>query len=133
MCICAQSLLAAAAKLLVRELRTTESPHLVVLALSSFTMVSSAAAVTATSGWQTKTGPWLLVATVGVFGYLTQTTITFALRYAAAVPAVAMSYLSVVSGLAGGYAVFGEIPSVSTLSGGVLICLSTLILAICER
>ena len=133
MCFCVQSLVAAAAKLLVRELRTTESPNSVVLALSSFTMVSSAAAVTATSGWQSKTGPWMLVATVGVFGYFTQATITIALRYAAAVPAVAMSYLSVVSGLTGGYAVFGEIPSASTIFGGVLICLSTLTLAVYER
>ena len=128
-----QSLVAATAKLLVRELRTTESPHLIVLALSTFTMVSSAAAVTATTGWQTNMGPWVLVATVGVFGYLTQTSITIALRHAAAVPAVAMSYLSVVSGLTGGYAVFGEVPSISTVFGGVLICLSTLTLAVCER
>ena len=131
--VCAQSLVAAAAKLLVRELRTSEPPQMIVLALSSFTMVSSTAAVTATTGWQVNTGPWLLIATVGTFGYLTQTAITVALRYAAAVPAVAMSYLSVVSGLTGGYAVFGEIPSISTVFGGVLICLSTLTLAVYER
>ena len=131
--VCVQSLVAAAAKLLVRELRTTESPYLIVLALSSFTMLLSATAVTSTTGWHGTAKPWLLLLAVGVFGFFTQTAITLALRYAAAAPAVAMSYLSVVSGLASGYAVFGEVPSVSTAIGGALICLSTLSLAIYER
>ena len=70
--VAAQSLLAAAAKLVVRELRTTESPHVIVLALSSFTMVFAAVMVTSTTGWSSPQSNWLLLLAVGVFGYLTQ-------------------------------------------------------------
>jgi drug/metabolite transporter (DMT)-like permease len=67
-----QSLIAAFAKLVVRELRTTESPHVIVLALSSFTMLCAAVLVVSTTGWSNPVSHWLLLLAVGVFGYLTQ-------------------------------------------------------------
>ena len=68
----AQSLIAAAAKLVVRELRTSESPHVIVLALSSFTMLFAAVMVPSTTGWADPRGAGLLLLAVGIFGYLTQ-------------------------------------------------------------
>lgn len=45
----------------------------------------------------------------GIAGYGTQICMTYALKYAKAAPALAMSYLSVVWGLLGGYFVFHEV------------------------
>ena len=45
----------------------------------------------------------------GLAGYGTQICMTYALKYAKAAPAIAMSYLSVVWGLLGGYFFFHEV------------------------
>ena len=46
---------------------------------------------------------------VGVAGYGTQICMTYALKYSKAAPALAMSYLSVVWGLLGGFFFFHEV------------------------
>ena len=56
-----------------------------------------------------------------------------ALRHAKAAPTVAMSYLSIVCGLAGGYVLFGEVPTLSAMCGAVLICIATVLVAVFER
>ena len=69
---------------------------------------------------------WLILGCVncaGLAGYGTQICMTYALKYSKAAPAIAMSYLSVVWGLLGGYFFFHE---VCTLHPAALHCALTL-------
>ena len=50
-----------------------------------------------------------LLLMTGVAGYGTQICMTYALKFAKAAPALAMSYLSVVWGLLGGFYLFHEV------------------------
>lgn len=62
---------------------------------------------------------------VGVAGYGTQICMTYALKYSKAAPALAMSYLSVVWGLLGGFFFFHEVScwqSCCYFATGVCIC-----------
>lgn len=52
----------------------------------------------------------------GVAGYGTQICMTYALKYSKAAPALAMSYLSVVWGLLGGFFFFHEVTFLSPLN-----------------
>lgn len=52
----------------------------------------------------------------GLAGYGTQICMTYALKFAKAAPAIAMSYLSVVWGLLGGFFFFHEVCTHTALS-----------------
>ena len=69
----------------------------------------------------------------GLAGYGTQICMTYALKYAKAAPAIAMSYLSVVWGLLGGYFFFQEVPNTLSICGAVLICSCTFMLGVFTR
>lgn len=69
----------------------------------------------------------------GLAGYGTQICMTYALKYAKAAPAIAMSYLSVVWGLLGGYFFFHEVPNTLSICGAVLICSCTFMLGVFTR
>ena len=68
----------------------------------------------------------------GLTAYLFQLTMTMGLRRVAAAPAAAVSYLTVVWGLAAGILVFGEMPNVLSLIGALVICVGTLAVVLSE-
>lgn len=51
---------------------------------------------------------------------------TLGLRRVKAAPAAAMAYLTVVWGTAAGFAVFGEVPTILSALGALIICVGTL-------
>lgn len=129
-----QSLLAAFAKLVVRQIRGAATADLVVLSLSAVASVLATAGCLAGGGlkmpqlWQ-----WGLLMGTGAAGYATQISITIALQVTRqAAPAVAVSYLAVLWSLAIGWLAFGELPSLASGIGASLICGSTLLLALYE-
>lgn len=130
-----QSVLAALAKLVVRQIGGSETADMIVLSLSVVAALLAAAGCVVQGGLQVpQLLQWVLLLGTGLAGYATQLSITVALQVTRqAAPAVAMSYLSVLWSLAIGYVVFGEFPSVQAGVGALLICGSTLLLALYEH
>lgn len=122
------------ARLVVRELRKTDAPDVIVFYLSAIS-TAGAAAGCAWQGtrWIDSPLEGLMLLGTGVLGYATQLSVTAGLRYARAAPGSAMSYLAVVWTLGAGWLLFGEAPSQGQLAGVALICGSTLALVWLER
>lgn len=66
------------------------------------------------------------MANAGITAYLFELTMTLGLRRVKAAPAAAMAYLTAVWGTASGIVVFGEVPTVLSVLGALIICAGTL-------
>eukprot|EP00891_Asterochloris_glomerata_P008721 jgi/Astpho2/8721/Aster-05285 len=136
-CACGQAFFSACAKMCVRELRKTDTANVSVFYLSFSSTVFATIALTVSwltgrAGVVIPSAPvdWGLFALVGTTGYGTQICMTIALKYCKAAPAIAMSYLSIVWGLLGGYFFFHEVPNRLSLAGAVIICSCTFLLGV---
>lgn len=135
-----QACFSACAKMCVRELRKTDTANVSVFYLSLCSTIGATIGLGASMLWGSGQGlmmphawDWALFAGIGLAGYGTQICMTYALKYAKAAPAIAMSYLSVVWGLLGGYFFFHEVPNTLSICGAVLICSCTFMLGVFTR
>lgn len=135
-----QACFSACAKMCVRELRKTDTANVSVFYLSLCSTIGASIGLGVSMVWGSGQGlmmphawEWGLFAGIGLAGYGTQICMTYALKYAKAAPAIAMSYLSVVWGLLGGYFFFHEIPNTLSICGAVLICSCTFMLGVFTR
>lgn len=131
-----QSLFSALAKMAVRALNTnTESMAAIIFSMGAVSTLCSAIAVTVLGQWMLpRTASALaLLAANGLMGYGNQVTQTAALQRAKAAPAIAMSYLSVIWGLAADVLVFHDAPDWLSLLGAVIICGCSFAVAYWER
>lgn len=122
------ALLSGVAYTMVRRLRATEKPMVVVF---YFALVSSVGAVPLAIPvlqWPTPT-EWLLLLGVGVSTQLGQTFMTRGLHQETAGRATAAGYVQVVFAAAWGAVFFGDLPDAATGVGAALIVGSTLALA----
>lgn len=140
-CAIGQAFFSACAKMCVRELRKTDTANVSVFYLSLFSTIGASTGLTIQSVFFG--GDWLklpavpldwgLFAGIGLAGYGTQICMTIALQYCKAAQAIAMSYLSVVWGLLGGYFVFHEKPNAMSLAGAAVICSCTFLLGVVSQ
>lgn len=128
-----QAAAAAAVKLAIRELRTSESSAVIIFAAGLFSTLISCTACALIPGQFILPRSWqhvaLLVAT-GICAYLYQLTMTLGMRRIKAAPAAAMAYLTVVWGSASGFVIFGEIPNAFSVLGTLVICIGTIAVAV---
>ncbi len=83
--------------------------------------------------WPDTTFTWLLLCTLGFWGGLGHWLLILAHRYAPAPVVAPFIYLGLISMSALGYLVFGDVPTIWTLSGGAVVILSGLYLFARER
>ncbi len=116
----AGAVLAAGAYTLVRKLRETEDPLVVVL---YFPLVSVPAAVPLM--WNDMVWPtpheWLLLAGIGITTQIAQIFLTKGLHAERAARATAVSYIQIVFATLWGVVFFQEVPDVVTVAGGLLV------------
>lgn len=112
--------MSAVAALLVRRLVQTERSATIVIWFSL--TASSVALLTLPFGWQ-----WLLwwqalaLVCAGICGGIGQIMMTEAYRYAEVSVVAPFEYTSLILGIAVGYLVFGDLPTVYTIVGGVIV------------
>lgn len=109
-------------------------PPLVTLFYSMF--VGAVGAIPfAIADWQTPSGPlaWLLLGTLGIIGGLGHWLFIHAYRLAPASSIAPFLYMQLVTMVAFGYAVFGDLPDLWTLAGAALIVGSGIYLVQRER
>ncbi|KAK9865750.1 hypothetical protein WJX84_008399 [Apatococcus fuscideae] len=136
-----QAFCSAISKMCVRELRFTDTPNVSVFYLGFCSTIGAIIGCTVPKLWGVENTfrlpneaiEWWLILGTGLTGYGTQICMTFALKYVKAAPALAMSYLSVVWSILYGYYIFGDVPTIWSLLGAILICSTTLMLGVFER
>jgi drug/metabolite transporter (DMT)-like permease len=119
------STMSALSYLLVRRLRTTDHPLVIV---AWFPLVAFPLSIPAALGtWTPPTAAqWILMVCIGIATQLGQVHMTRALHLETAARATGMSYLQIVLAMGWGVIWFGEPIRGSSLAGGTLIVLSTL-------
>ncbi|KAK9904222.1 hypothetical protein WJX75_007139 [Coccomyxa subellipsoidea] len=135
-----QALCSACAKMCVRELRA-EHPNVSVFYMAWVSLVAALIGCFLPKAWGDTNSfrvpdhwaQWTLLVGIGVTSYGSQFCMTNALRHARAAPALAMSYISIVLTITYGYFLFEEIPTVLSITGAVLICVSTFSLGAFEK
>lgn len=135
-----QALCSACAKMCVRELRA-EHPNVSVFYMAWVSLVAALIGCFLPKAWGATDSfripghwaQWVLLVGVGITSYGSQFCMTNALRHARAAPALAMSYISIVLTITYGYFLFEEIPTVLSITGAVLICISTFSLGAFEK
>lgn len=118
---------AATAYVVVRKLRTTEHPLVVVLYFPLIAAPASFPLVMASGVWPTAT-EWLLLLGIGITSQLGQIFITAGLHAERAGRASAVTYLQFVFALIWGWLVFAEFPDVWRLLGSAIIISGALML-----
>ncbi|HET7320882.1 MAG TPA: DMT family transporter [Longimicrobiaceae bacterium] len=118
----------ASAYVIVRKLRTTEAPLVIIFYLSVVSFVGSIPLALPHALWPTPT-EWLALVGVGVTAYLGQIAITHGLHRERAGRATAVGYLQIVFAAVWGALAFAEYPDLFTVLGAVLIVGSTIFLA----
>lgn len=116
----AGALLAAAAYTVVRKLRETEDPLVVVL---YFPLISVPAAVPLM--WDSIVWPtlreWVLLLGIGIATQIAQIFLTRGLHAERAARATSVSYIQIVFATIWGMAFFGEYPDLATIAGALLV------------
>lgn len=124
----AGAVLASVAYVLVRKLRETEDPLVVVL---YFPLVSVPAAIPVM--WPNAVWPtpreWLLLVGIGVTTQIAQVYLTRGLHAERAARATSVSYLQIVLAAIWGALFFGEIPDAWVVAGAVLVCCGILLVS----
>ena len=124
--------MSAVAMLQVRSLVTTESSAAIVLWFS--VTASVLALATVPFGWESLTGRQaMLLILAGLCGGVAQVFMTESYRYAPASTVAPFEYTSLALGLAIGYAVFGEVPTINMLVGAAIIAASGIFIIWRER
>lgn len=124
----ASAALAALAYLAVRELRTTDSPEIIVLSFAVFATIGSAPGLLLVDRWPSA-ALLLLLAGVGVFAFLGQMLLTYAYRVARAPFVSAFSYSTVIFGATIGLLFFDESLSALMVAGALTIIAAGLVLS----
>ena len=122
------AVISAAAYTLVRKLRQSDHPMVVVF---YFPLVATPLALPAAlpeAVWPTWTG-WLLLLGVGACAQIAQIFLTRGLHLERAGRAMAVSYMQVVFAFLFGLLAFGERPTATTLGGAALVVASVLLVA----
>jgi drug/metabolite transporter (DMT)-like permease len=122
------SIASAVAYVLVRRLRRTDRPEVVVFYFPLVAVPLSVPPALAEATWPTAR-EWLFLAAVGVFTQVGQVFMTRALHAEAAGRASAMSFLQVAFAYGWGLALFDERPSAFGAVGSAIVALGTLALA----
>lgn len=118
----------AMAYVIVRKLRATEAPMVIIFYLSVASFVGSIPIALPHARWPTPT-EWLALLGVGVTAHLGQVAITNGLHRERAGRASAVGYLQIVFAALWGSLFFAEAPDLVTVLGAVLIIGSTLALS----
>jgi len=122
---------AAAAYVLVRELRHTDPPAVIIRWFCFWSALLSVPFIP-WQGWTWPSGnQWSALAAMGVFGLLGQLGMTFAYRLEQASIVSPFMYISVVASLALGWLVWNEWPGPSALAGCILVVVSSGLIGWC--
>lgn len=124
----AGSVLSAVAYVLVRQMRRTDRPEVVVFYLPLVTLPLSVPPVVAEATWPSPLG-WLFLFGIGVFTQAGQLFMTRALHVETASRASAMSFLQVVFAYLWGLLLFHEQPTPLGIAGSTLVAAGTVALA----
>jgi drug/metabolite transporter (DMT)-like permease len=120
MAVLAAAAISAVAVLLVRDLVRTEKTATIVLWFSL--TASGIALLSIPFGWQAMSTPQVLLLVMsGIFGGLGQILMTSAYRHAEASTVAPFEYTSMLLAIAVGYLAFGNIPTLYTLVGGLIV------------
>ena len=110
----------AVAVLQVRSLVATEASATIVLWFSA--SASAIALLTVPFGWISLTGQQgMLLVLAGICGGVAQIFMTEGYRYAQASTVAPFEYASLILGIAVGYAVFAEVPTIHMIIGGLIV------------
>lgn len=121
------ALLAASAYVIVRKLRTTENPYVIIFYFPLISTFGSVPTALPVAVWPTPAEWLMLVVGVGLTAQLGQIFMTKGLHLERAGRATAISYLQVLFAAILGIVVFGEYPDVLTLGGALLVVVGTLL------
>lgn len=116
----AAAFMSAVALLLVRRLARTERAATIVLWLSI--VASTLSLATFPFGWEALSARQVaLLVSAGICGGIAQILMTEAYRYAEASTVAPFEYTSMLLGILAGYFFFGELPTLYTLVGGLIV------------
>lgn len=133
---CLQAIISGSVRMVVRELRTTDKPSVVIFHLAAMTVVLStigAYFIPHQFALPRDTPTLLLLIATGLFAFGNQMTLTHGLRYAKASTCTALSYLSILWAEIASIALWNEYPGVLELTGATIIGVCTALLTIFER
>jgi drug/metabolite transporter (DMT)-like permease len=122
------AVLTGAAYVLVRKLRASEDPLVIVFHFALVSTIASIPLALPVALWPTPR-EWAVLAAIGVTTQLGQVFFTRGLHLERAGRATAVGYLQIVCAAVWGGLAFGEIPDWGTVAGAVLIVGSTLVAA----
>ena len=115
------AVLASVAYVLVRKLRETEDPLVVVLYFPLISVPAAIPVMWSNAVWPTPR-EWLLLAGVGLTTQIAQVYLTRGLHAERAARATSVSYLQIVLAAVWGLLLFGEIPDIWVVAGALLVC-----------
>ena len=124
----AGALLAATAYVLVRHLRTSEHPIVIIFYFSLVAAPASMVIGLPGALWPT-TAEWLLLAGIGITAYASQVMMTRGLHLEKAGRATAVTYLQIAFAFGWDMLIFGQFPTPLSLAGALLIVGSALTIA----
>lgn len=133
---CTQAIISGSVRMVVRELRTSDKPSVVIFHLAAMTVVLSslgAYVLPHQFALPSDTPTLLLLIATGLFAFGNQMTMTHGLRYAKASTCTALSYLSIVWAEIASIALWNEYPGVLELTGAAIIGVCTALLTVFER
>lgn len=122
------AILSASVYVVVRKLRATEHPLVIVLQFPMLTVPLTLPLAVPVWVWPTP-WEWLVLLGVGAFTQVGQVKMTQALHLEPAARATAVSYVQVLFALLFGLVLFGESPSLWTLAGALSIAAGTMVVA----
>jgi len=122
------AIVGASAYVVVRKLRETDHPLVVVLQFPLLTVPLTIPLVVPVWIWPTP-WEWLVLLGVGIFTQIGQVKMTQALHLEPAARATAVSYVQILFALAFGVALFHEPPTAWTLAGATAIAIGTAVVA----
>lgn len=122
------AIIGASAYVVVRKLRATEHPLVVVLQFPLLTVPLTLPIVAPVWVWPTP-WEWLVMLGVGIFTQIGQVKMTEALHLEPAARATAVSYVQILFAMAFGVALFRETPTPWTIAGAVAIAIGTAVVA----
>lgn len=133
---CLQAIVSGSVRMVVRALRKTDAPEVVIIYLSVVTLGLSSLLCAVVPGWWVTPKDWQtlgLLLLTGVFAFGNQMSMTWGLRYAAASTCTALSYLSIVWAMLASIFLFHDVPGKLELAGSGIIGACTAALIVFER
>lgn len=133
---CLQAVVSGSVRMVVRELRTSDKPSVVIFHLAAMTVLLSsicAGIFPSQFAIPQDTSTLLLLLATGLFAFGNQMTLTHGLRYAKASSCTALSYLSILWAEIASILLWNEYPGVLELTGATVIGVCTGLLTWAER